>query len=60
MCVRLTFVKIQPDKVDELRKVYYGEIVPIIKAQKGIIDLFLIEPIDKDIISINSCLLIWI
>ena len=48
MWVRLTFVKIQPDKVDELRKVYYEEIVPVVKAQKGIVDIFLMEPIDED------------
>jgi len=48
MWVRLTFVKIQPDKVDELRKVYYEEVVPVVKAQKGIVDIFLMEPIDED------------
>lgn len=56
MWVRLTFVKIQPDKVDELRKVYYNEIVPTVKAQKGIIDVYLMEPIDEneDFISLTS------
>ena len=48
MWVRLTFVKIQPDKVDELRKVYYEELVPVVKAQKGIVNIFLMEPIDED------------
>lgn len=48
MWVRLTFVNIQPYKLDELRKIYYGEIVPTVKAQKGIIDRFLMKPIDKD------------
>ena len=56
MWVRLTFVKLQPDKVDELRKIYYEEIVPTIKAQKGIVDIYLMEPIDKgeEFISITS------
>ncbi len=48
MWVRLTFVKIQPDKVDKLRKIYYDELVPTVKAQKGNIDIYLMEPIDKD------------
>ncbi|MHA2009167.1 MAG: antibiotic biosynthesis monooxygenase family protein [Promethearchaeota archaeon] len=48
MWVRLTFVKIQPDKVDELRKIYYDEIVPTVKAQNGNVDIFIMEPIDSD------------
>jgi len=48
MWVRLTFVKLQKDKVDELRKIYYEEIVPIVKAQKGFVDGYLMEPIDED------------
>ena len=48
MWVRLTFVKLQPDKLDETMKIYYGEIVPTVNAQKGIIDTCLMEPIDKD------------
>ncbi len=47
MWVRLTFVKIQPDKVDEARKVYYEELVPTVKAQKGNIDMFMMEPVDE-------------
>ena len=58
MWVRLTFVKLQPDKLDETMKISYGEIVPTVNAQKEIIDTFLMEPIDKDIISINPDLLI--
>ena len=48
MWVRLTFVKLQKDKVDELRKIYYEEIVPTVKAQKGNVDMYLMEPIDED------------
>jgi len=56
MWVRLTFVKVQPDKLDEFRKVYYDEIVPTVKAQKGIIDVYLMEPIDEneEFISLTS------
>jgi len=60
MWVRLTFVKLQPDKLDETMKIYYEEIVPTVNAQKGIIDTYLMEPRDKVIISINSDLLISI
>jgi len=48
MWVRLAFVKLQKDKVDELRKIYYEEIVPTVKAQKGNVDMYLMEPIDED------------
>ena len=45
MWVRLTFGKIQPDKLDEVRKIYYEEIVPATKAQKGNVDNFLLESV---------------
>ena len=56
MWVRLTFVKIQPNKVDELRKIYYEEIVPVVKAQKGNVDIFLLEPVaeEEEFISHNA------
>lgn len=48
MWVRLTFVKVQLDKLDELRKDYYEELVPTVKAQKGNIDIFMLEPVDEN------------
>lgn len=56
MWVRLTFIKIQPDKVDEVRKIYYNEIVPTVKAQKGNVDIYLMEPVgeDEEFISLTS------
>ena len=45
MWVRLTFAKIQPDKMDEFRKIYYGEIVPMVKAQNGNLDIFFMEAV---------------
>jgi heme-degrading monooxygenase HmoA len=56
MWVRLTFVKIQPDKLDEVRRIYYDDIVPTVKAQKGNIDIFLLEPVgeDEEFISLTS------
>jgi len=56
MWVRLTFVKIQPDKLDEARRIYYEEIVPTVKAQQGNVDIYLLESIDEagDAISLNA------
>jgi heme-degrading monooxygenase HmoA len=47
MWVRLTFAKIQPDKMDEFRKIYNEEIVPTVKAQKGNVDIFGLEAVDE-------------
>lgn len=56
MWVRLTFVKIQPDRMDEMRKIYYEKIVPAVKAQKGNVDIFLLESVDEEgeVISFNA------
>ncbi len=56
MWVRLTFVKMQPDKVDEARKIFYEELVPTVKAQKGNIDMLMMEPVDEneEFISLTS------
>jgi len=43
MWVRLTFGKVQPGKLDEFRKIYYEELVPVAKEQKGLVDVFLLE-----------------
>ena len=47
MWVRLTFAKIQPDLMDEFRKIYNGEIVPTVKAQTGNVDIFGLEAVDE-------------
>ena len=56
MWVRLVIGKIIPGKLDELRKIYYEDIAPVVKAEKGNIDLFLLEPVDAedDIISYTA------
>jgi heme-degrading monooxygenase HmoA len=48
MWVRLTFAKIKPDSVDELRKIYNEELLPTIKAQKGFVDAMLLEPVNEE------------
>ncbi len=45
--MRLTFAKIQSDKMDEFRKIYNEEIVPMVKAQKGNVDIFGLEAVDE-------------
>jgi quinol monooxygenase YgiN len=47
MWIRLIEVHIDPDKTDEFRKIYNEEIVPVLKAQKGNIDAFLMESQDR-------------
>jgi quinol monooxygenase YgiN len=48
MWVRLTYGKIEPDKMDEFRKIYNEEIVPIIKKQKGIIEVYWMESTEEE------------
>ena len=48
MWVRLTFVKVHLDKLDELKKIYYAELVLAARAQRGIKDIFLLESVDEE------------
>lgn len=56
MIVRLTFCKFNPDSIDEARKIYNRDVVPVAKMQKGNLGIRLIEPVDKsdDFISISE------
>ena len=56
MRVRTIEVKIQSDKLDEARKIYNDQIVPTVKAQKGNVDVFLMESMDREgmVISFTS------
>ena len=47
MYVRLTYVAFLPDKVEEARKIYKDEVVPVVKQQKGNLDCRMLEPIDR-------------
>jgi quinol monooxygenase YgiN len=47
MWVRIIEMDIQRDKMDELRRIYNEEIVPIVKSQKGNIEIFLMESQDR-------------
>ena len=56
MWIRLIQVKTQLDKMDEARKIYQEQIAPTVKSQKGNIDVFLMESMDKEgeVISFTS------
>ena len=47
MFVRLTQLAFLPGKVDEAKKIYNDEIVPIVKQQKGNLDCRMLEPVDR-------------
>jgi heme-degrading monooxygenase HmoA len=48
MWIRLIEVNIQAGKLDEARRIYNEQIVPNVKAQKGNIDVFLMESLDRE------------
>lgn len=47
MWVRIIEMNIQRDKMDELRKIYNEEIVPVVKSRKGNIEIFMMESQDR-------------
>ena len=55
MHVRLTYVKMKPDKINEMVSIYNSEIIPAAKQAKGNVDIFLLEPITggEDFISVT-------
>ncbi len=48
MWIRLIEVKILSDKLDEARTIYNEEITPTVKTQKGNVDMFLMESMDRE------------
>ena len=47
MWVRIIEMDIQRDKMDELRKIYNEEVVPVVRSRKGNIDVFMMESQDR-------------
>jgi heme-degrading monooxygenase HmoA len=47
MIARLTFFGVHPREVEELKKTYNEEIVPVIRSQKGNMGAWLLEPKDE-------------
>ena len=56
MYVRLTYLNFLPGKAEEAKRIYNGEIVPVVKRQKGNLDCRILEPVDKadDYISMTT------
>jgi heme-degrading monooxygenase HmoA len=46
--VRFTYFKLSLEKVEEVKKIYHEEIVPTVREQWGNVDIFLLEPVDKE------------
>jgi heme-degrading monooxygenase HmoA len=53
MHVRLTYVNVLPGRQEDVRKIYYDEIMPAVKKQPGCLDIMLLEPanVTEDFIS---------
>jgi heme-degrading monooxygenase HmoA len=56
MYVRLVYCKFSPENIQDAKRIYREEIVPVVLKQKGIIDIQLLEPVDQteDYISITQ------
>lgn len=56
MYVRLTFCKFSPESIDEVRKIYLRDIVPVVRKQKGNLGIRMMEPVDpnEDFISFTE------
>jgi quinol monooxygenase YgiN len=47
MWAQQTYLSVQPEKINEMRKIFNELLVPTLKGHKGNVDLFLLEPRDK-------------
>ena len=47
MIARLTFFNANPNDLEEFKKLYKGEIVPVIRNQKGNLGAWLLEPMNE-------------
>ena len=55
MLVRLTYINFSPENRDEIKKIYKEEIVPVVRQQKGNLNIMLLEPVNEgdDYISVT-------
>ena|ERR1700754_1358219 len=58
MIARLTFFSVAMENVEELKKIYNEEVVPVIRSQKGSVGAWLLVPADTkdDFISLTEWL----
>lgn len=56
MFARLTFINIPTDRVEDLRRIYNEEVIPVVKQQKGNVGAWLLEPTNNadDFISLTE------
>ena len=56
MFVRLTFVNFSPENIEAAKRVFMKEVVPVVRKQKGNINIHLLEPteLSDDFISITE------
>lgn len=47
MIARLTFYKFLPEQLNQVKKIYNEEVVPVVRKQKGNISIKFLEPMDK-------------
>lgn len=47
MFVRLTYLNFLPGKMEEAKRIYDSELVPVVKKQKGNLDCRMLEPLEK-------------
>lgn len=47
MFVRMTFISIKPEHIEESKRMFQQEIVPAVRQQKGNENIMLLEPTDE-------------
>lgn len=47
MFVRLTYIDFSPEHSDTIKRMFNDEIIPVVKAQKGNIGIWFLEPTDS-------------
>ena len=56
MIVRLTYLSFLPQNLDQAKRIYRDQVVPVVRTQKGNLDCRLLEPMEKsdDYISMTT------
>jgi heme-degrading monooxygenase HmoA len=47
MIVRLTYLSFLPENLQQAKRIYSEQVVPVVRTQKGNLDCRLLEPMDK-------------
>lgn len=48
MIVRLTYLSFLPQNLNQAKRIYSEQVVPVVRSQKGNLDCRLLEPLEKD------------